>query len=129
MNEPTQPKGERAPVLELGLEGGGASITRTPCAPGGWQFYVSGNSFDLDENDDEVWRNWTKGPVNTLPEALSVIARDGVWVLFHPISVQAEYREAVWQQVQEHVKVLPAERMRRWLSLKGDWEKVCARSP
>jgi hypothetical protein len=46
-------------VLELGVEGGGAAIFRTPLASGGWQFHVEGSSIYLDENDDEAWRRWS----------------------------------------------------------------------
>lgn len=38
-------------VLDLGLEGGGATIYRTPLASGGWQFHVEGSSMFLDDND------------------------------------------------------------------------------
>ena len=46
-------------VLELGVEGGGATIFRTPLASGGWQFHVDGSSIYLDENYDEDWRRWS----------------------------------------------------------------------
>lgn len=48
---------EKEVVLELGVEGGGATVFRTPLASGGWQFHVEGSSMYLDENDDEGWRS------------------------------------------------------------------------
>lgn len=50
---------EKETVLELGVEGGGATIFRTRSDTGEWHFHVEGSSMYLDENDDEVWRSWS----------------------------------------------------------------------
>ena len=99
--------GEKEKVLELGVEGGGATIFRTPLDSGGWQFHVEGSSMYLDENDDEDWRSWTSEPVQTIREALRSVAEDGSWVFFHPISVHPEYRNIVWELAQETARNLP----------------------
>ena len=117
--------GEKESVLELGVEGGGATIYRTPLGTGGWQFHVEGTSMYLDENDDEDWRSWTSEPVQTIQEALRSVAEDGSWVFFHPISVHAEYRMIVWELVQETASQLPQERRRMWQDRNRNWQRLC----
>jgi hypothetical protein len=77
-------------VLELGVEGGGATVFRTPLDSGGWQFHVEGNSLYLDENDDESWRSWHSQPVLSIEEALASVAKDGSWFFFYPLTVHPE---------------------------------------
>lgn len=55
-------------VLELGLEGGGLSVYRTPTGSGAWQFHVAGSTIDLDENDDEAWRSWGRSRFQVFPK-------------------------------------------------------------
>jgi hypothetical protein len=120
---------EKEKVLEIGVEGGGATIFRTPLRTGGWQFHVEGTSMFLDENDDEDWRSWTSEPVNTIQEAMQSVARDGSWVLFHPISVHPEYRNTVWELVQETEGKLPEERRRKCKNRSENWQHLCFEKP
>jgi hypothetical protein len=117
--------GEKDKVLEIGVEGGGATIYRTPLDTGGWRFHVEGTSMDLNKNDDEDWRSWTSEPVQTIAEALRSIAEDGSWVFFHPISVHPEYRTIVWELVQETASKLTQERPRMWQERNRDWQRLC----
>jgi hypothetical protein len=82
-------------VLELGLEGGGLSVYRTPAGSGGWLFHVAGSTIDLDENDDEAWRSWGTEPFPSLSETLRSVAKDGSWVLFFPITIHPAFRTSV----------------------------------
>lgn len=116
---------EKEKVLEIGVEGGGATIFRTPLDAGGWLFHVEGTSMCLDENDDEDWRSWTSEPVQTIREALRSVAADGSWVFFHPISVHPEYRNTVWELAQETVTNLPEERRRMWKDRSRNWQRLC----
>ncbi len=61
---------EKEIVLNLGHEGGGATLYRTPLASGGWVFHVERSGMDLDENDVEVWRYGTGTSYQTIEEAL-----------------------------------------------------------
>ena len=117
--------GEKEKVLEIGVEGGGATIYRTPLEAGGWQFHVEGTSMYLDENDDEGWRSWTREPVQTIREALLAVAEDGSWVFFYPISVHPECRNSVWELVQETASKLPVERRRMWEGQSRNWQRLC----
>jgi len=116
---------EKEMVLELGVEGGGATIYRTAVASDGWQFHVEGSSMFLDENDDEDWRSWTSEPVPTIRDALRSIADDGSWVFFHPISIHPEYRNDVWELAQEIASKLPAERSEMWENRNRHWQRLC----
>src|SRR4051794_23438420 len=73
---------DKEPILKLGVEGGGATVYRTPLGSGGWQFHVKRSSMYLDENDDEGWRSWRSEPVLSVEEALRSIAEDGSWSSF-----------------------------------------------
>ena len=79
-------------VLELGLEGDGLSVYRTPTGSCDWQFRVAGSTIDLDENDDEAWRSWGTEPFPSLSETLRSVAKYGSWVLFFPITIHPEFR-------------------------------------
>jgi len=117
---------EKELVLDLGVEGGGARIYRTPLDSGGWRFHVEGSSIFLDENDDDDWRYWTREPVQTIEEALRSIAKDGSWVLFHPISVHPEYRTIVWEQAQETAGKLPERLSTIWEGQSQYWQRRCS---
>ena len=116
---------EKELVLELGVEGGGATVYRTPRASGGWQFHVEGTSMFLDDNDEEGWRSWTSDPVPTIQDALRSIAEDGSWVLYHPRSVHPEYRAAVWDQAQEIARKLAEGHSRIWERRHPVWQCLC----
>src|ERR1700732_3330130 len=94
-------------VLELGVEGGGATVFRSPLGAGGWRFHVEGSSMYLDENADESWPSWSSEPVGTIEEAVRSISKDGSWVFFYPIRVHPEYRTSVWELVQDAARKLP----------------------
>lgn len=113
-------------VLRLGVEGGGATVFRTPLGSGGWEFHVGGSSMDMDENDDEVWRSWESQPYLRLEDAVQSISNDGGWVFFYPISVHPDYRAAVWGLVQETARNLPDEQKRLWDERRWKrWQDQC----
>jgi len=116
-------------VLELGVEGGGATVFRSPLGSGGWQFHVEGTSMYLDENDDEGWRSWHSQPVLNLEEALRSVAEDGSWVFFYPVTVHPDYRTAVWELAQAAVGKLPEGRREMWKHRSQDWKRRCQQEP
>src|SRR4051812_42111549 len=119
--------GEKELVLELGVEGGGATVFRTPLGSGGWEFHVEGTSMYLDENDDEGWRSWRSQPVPTIEEALRSVAEDGSWIFFYPVTVHPDYRTAVWELAQAAAGKLPEERRGTWKRRSQDWQRRCQR--
>jgi hypothetical protein len=116
-------------ILELGIEGGGARIYRTPLASGAWLFHVEGTSMFLDDNDDEDWRAWTKEPVQSLQEALRSIASDDSWVLFYPMSVHPEYRTSVFEHAQKAAGRLPDTLIPIWEDRREEWQHLCLGEP
>lgn len=116
---------EKELVLQLGVEGGGATVFRTPLASGGWQFHVEGSSMYLDENDDEGWRSWRSEQVPSVEEALREVADDGSWVFFHPVEVHPDYRAAVWELAQAAAAKLPEGRRQTWERRCRDWQRLC----
>jgi hypothetical protein len=112
-------------VLQLGVEGGGATIFRTPLASGGWQFHVEGSSIYLDENDDEDWRRWSSEPVLSIGEAMQSVAEDGSWVMYYPMTIHPEYRIAVWELAQATASKLPDESSGMWKRRRADWQRQC----
>jgi hypothetical protein len=120
---------DRELVLELGVEGGGATIYRTPLVSGRWQFHVEGTSMYLDENDDEGWRSWRTEPVLNIEEALASVANDGSWVFFYPVKVHHEYRTIVWQLVQAEASKLSEGRIKMWQRRSHDWQHLCQQEP
>lgn len=119
------PMGSEQRILELGLEGGGATIFRAPTLTG-WSFHVEGGSMDLDESDTDYWRAWTRGPVESFEAAIRLISDDGQWVIYHPIYVHLEYRETVWQLAQQHAKFLPKHHRRLWKESQRNWSEACS---
>lgn len=117
--------GEKEIVLKLGVEGGGATIFRTPNAAGGWQFHVEDGSIYLDGNDDEDWRYWTTEPVQTIEEALGSITGDGSWIYFGSISVHPEYRKVICEQVREIASKVQEERSETYERLRPVWQRLC----
>ncbi|QJX01176.1 DUF6508 domain-containing protein [Frigoriglobus tundricola] len=113
-------------VLQLGVEGGGATVFRKPVGAGDFEFYVDGSSMDLDENDDEVWRSWESQPYLRIEDAVRSISNDGSWVLFHPISIHPDYRTSVWELVQETARTLPDELNHLWDDRRRTkWQHLC----
>ncbi len=113
-------------VLNIGCEGGGAEVYRTPLASGGFQFHVEGNSMFLDENDDEAWRDWKKEPVETIQAALRSISPDGSWIYFFPIMVHPEYGKAVWQCFEEALRARANDSDERRHRSRQKWLAACS---
>lgn len=120
---------EKEKVLDLGVEGGSATIYRMPLATGGWQFHVEGSSIYLDENDHEGWRYWTGEPMQTIQDAVRSVTGDGQWLFFVPHFIHPEYRMVVWEMVQETASMLSGERRRWWKSRTWKWEHQCLEKP
>lgn len=116
---------EKEVVLELGVEGGGATVFRNALGSGDWQFYVEGSSMYLDENDNEDWRSWRSEPVLSVEEALLSVADDGSWVFFHPVTVHPEYQTAVWELAQAAAGKLPEGHREMWKRRSRDWQRLC----
>ena len=113
-------------VLDLGVEGGGATIFRTTLASGRWEFHVEGSSMDMDENDDEVWRSWESPPYISIEEAIQSISKGGDWVLFYPRFVHPDYRTAVWELVQKTVQRRRLYDKKTWTDVRREWwRKLC----
>lgn len=117
--------GRKQLILEVGVEGGGASLygTRTPL--GDWIFFTEGSSMGLDDNDDEYWSNWTSEKVSTLEEGLKLVYPDSGWVLFHPMEVHPEFRRAIWKVVEAKVKNFQKHELEAWEYVKHDWRQRC----
>ncbi|MEX2310506.1 MAG: hypothetical protein WD738_23265 [Pirellulales bacterium] len=112
-------------VLDLGTEGGGATIFRTRSDAGDWQFHIEGNALELDENEDEVWRSWSTEPVPNIEVALRAVAEDDSWVFFFPIEIHPEYRTIVRELVEAAVAKLPAERRDTGNGQRAVWQRLC----
>lgn len=74
-------------IAQMAVEGGGITIYGSQ-AKGVWSFWTEGNSIDLDENDDEVWRSWSSEPVSSLD---FVLPKD--WPVFYPSKIHPEFVE------------------------------------
>jgi hypothetical protein len=120
---------EKEVDLELGVEGGGATVSRTRLGSGGWQFHVEGSSMYLDENDDEDWHSWRSEPALSIEEALRWVADDGSWVFFYPVTVHPECRAAVWELAQAAAGRLPEGRREMWQRRSRDWQRLCRQEP
>jgi hypothetical protein len=112
-------------VLELGLEGGGVSIYRTPADSGSWQFHIGGSTIDLDENDSEVWRSWQTKPFTSVDEALLSVTPDGSWVIFFPTNVHPEYRAKLWLLAQVVADNLNDAKREHWNRQIHEWRREC----
>ena len=112
-------------VLELGTEGGGAAVVRTPGGPAGWQFHVEGASMFLDESDGDGWQSSASPRVATVEEALRAVAADGTWVLFYPLKVHPDYRATVWEAVRRAAHSLPEHLAAVWERRRPVWERLC----
>lgn len=113
-------------VLQLGVEGGGASFYRTAVDAGGYRFHIEGISMCLDENDEERWHQWTTTTVGIIEEALQSLAVDGSWIYWHPMSVLREYRSTVWQCVQETLLSVGNASPERWHRSRLQWMAICS---
>jgi hypothetical protein len=120
---------EKELVLELGVEGGSATVYRTALVYGGWQFHVEGSSIYLDENDFEDWRSWRSEPFLSIEEALESFAKDGSWVLFYPVTVHPDFRPSACKLAQEVASKLPEELREMWKRRWKDWQQICQQEP
>ena len=92
-------------IAEMGVEGGGCTVYGRQ-TDGVWSFWQAGSSMDLDENDDEIWRQWSSEPV---PE-LFVALRD-YWWMMHIYNVHPEF---VSQLRQAHAQYRGKQGWREW---------------
>jgi hypothetical protein len=76
---------DQAIVLDIGREGGGITIYGRQ-VDGVWSFWAEGASIDVDENEDMVWRTWSREPV----ASIDILLPKG-WPVFSPISVHPEF--------------------------------------
>ncbi len=72
-------------VVELGVEGGGATVSGSKLGET-WSFWQEGTSIWLDEDDGESWQPWTSDPVPDLLQALPE-----KWWLMYPISIHSDF--------------------------------------
>ena len=118
---------ERETVLELSVDGGGATIFRTRSDAGEWSFHVEGSSLYLDENDDEVWRSWSTEPVHSLEVALLEVMGGDAWVFAYPFAIHPEYRTVLSKLVQAAVAKLPAKQKQMRRHQLAEWQRLCER--
>lgn len=112
-------------VLELGVEGGGATVFRTPLGSGGWQFHVESGSMSAEDID--VWHYGCSKPVETIEEALESIGKDGSWIFWFPITVHPEYRTSLLELVQDAASKLSEENKKPWERRQShNWNRRCA---
>src|SRR6185295_10957154 len=116
---------EKQLVLELGVEGGGATIFRTRSDTGEWQFHVEGSSMYLDENDGEVWRSWSSEPVPRIEEALRELTDNSSWVYFNPAAIHPEYRVVMSKLVRAAVAKLPTKQKEMGKLRLAEWQQLC----
>jgi hypothetical protein len=76
---------EKLLVVQLGVEGGGATIYGSR-KDGIWSFWRQSSSIALDEYDDESWRSWESEPVQDLSLALP-----NHWPMSSPINIAPEF--------------------------------------
>lgn len=122
-----QSKSNREVILEIGCEGGGATVFRSVTG-NGIVYVVESTSMGLDENDDEEWHSWSDPPRTSLGEAVESIARDDEWILFHPISIHPDHCSEVWSLVNAASKRLVERRpdLANGLKRRAErWQRVC----
>lgn len=111
-------------VIDLGCDGGGADIYRTPNGSGGWQFHLGGTTIAVDDDDNEVWKQWSGPPVDTIAQALDQVAGNGGWLHFIPIEIHSEYRTIAWELALQAAKTHP--RFKNWERTRGHrWRSTC----
>ncbi len=116
---------EKETVLDLGVEGGGATVFRTRSDTGEWHFHVEGSSMYLDENDNEVWRSWSSEPVRRIEEALREVTDISSWVYFYPTAIHPEYRTIMTKLVQAAIAKLPAKQKLIVKQQLAEWQRLC----
>jgi|GEM_PF-2322189 len=113
-------------VLDLGVEGGGASIYRILLVSGGYQYHTEGSSMFLDDNDEEGWRSWTTEPVGNVQAALHSICPDGSWINFCPITVHRDYRSTIWLEVEKNLSARMNAPGRSRQQTFHQWKQACS---
>lgn len=106
-------------IVELLCEGGGEDVWGQ-CIAAQWSYWRTGNSWGLDENDDEVTTTWKTDPVDSLEQVMP----EG-WFWLHPRNVHPEfveplsawYRHAV-MKLDDQQKGVLKDRWRRGLLIK-----------
>ena len=114
-----QPGSEEV-VLDLGVEGGGLTIYRARSEAGTWVYYKRTSSIWFDDDDNEAWQYRASEPAPSFEELLGT-----EWAWFTPISVHPEYRQSVWDLVQDRARVLEDEELRMWDRKKHRWQALC----
>ena len=105
-------------VLTLAVEGGGATVFRTPLASGGWEFHVG-------DSNMEEWPS-SKPCLNFEDALRSIFLPPETWVLSVPISIHPAYRAAIGELVQNTVSKLPDEKKHYWNKYNRHfWEMEC----
>ena len=117
-------------VLDIGVDGGAATIYRTPLERGGWAYHMGGTTIALDDDDNEEWRHWTRDPVPTLHDALEQVDKHGFWIYFTPCApIHPEYRLLVWELLLRTAKQRAAEGDSNWSSdgshARDAWHHYC----
>jgi hypothetical protein len=107
---------ENVVIVEMGVEGGGATIYGHQVS-GAWTFWQEGTSMFLDDNDDEDWRSWTSEPVSELSLALPKN-----WWTMYATTVNPEFASQLRREYDRCRGTQDTERMgrfehKRWLEL------------
>ena len=103
MRNDTQKADVKQIIVELGYEGGGMTVYGRS-AEGVWVFWSEGSSIDLDENDDEVWREWKTEESADLDTVLS-----DEWIMGHPIKIHPRFRDYLKAAYKKQLEVLRPE--------------------
>ena len=78
-------KGRRIQILEVGVDGGSASIFGEE-SDGVWRYWNEETSMGDDESGDELWSSRTSKPSADLLAALPAF-----WYLMHPVEINQDF--------------------------------------
>lgn len=90
------PYEDRELTLSIGCEGGGQDIYRKKTESGGWKYSVEGSSMGLNEDDEEETHSWAHDAGDTFDEAIESLGLGESLVMFSPVKIHPECREAMW---------------------------------
>ncbi|HEY1186231.1 MAG TPA: hypothetical protein VGE74_01180 [Gemmata sp.] len=109
---------EKVVILDVGLEGGGATVYGRRDASG-WVFWQDGSAMG---DDPDEWRGWTTDPVRDLFAALPE-----QWFLMFPLDVHPDFKAPVRAEFERRVAQLTDEGMRRHAArLRAKWNALTA---
>lgn len=106
-------------VVTIATEGGGFDVFREKDSDGKWRFYQEGTSFGLDENDDEVDREWTSERFATIGEVLDWSQLGLDLLAFHARDVHPDHRDELIKYIDRLADQMTADFERRFAGLKG----------